>query len=171
MLARRCQLLARVVTGGTIVSGQGTTTITVNWGAAGAGAVTLSAINALGCASDPVTLLVRINQRLQTAKPTGPTLVCRADGPYPYQTLLTNSSCYSWQLSGTAQGTLINTTNSTSITFAQPGLAKLVVTETSNPAGGSCPGVSDALYITVKPSPSTALASQGPARFCFNSGP
>ncbi|MGI4884153.1 MAG: gliding motility-associated C-terminal domain-containing protein [Janthinobacterium lividum] len=160
-----------VVTGGTIASGQGTTAITVDWGAAGAGTVSILATNTLGCSSDPVTLPVRINQRLQTAKPTGPTPVCQADGPYTYQTLLTNSSSYSWQLFGTAQGTLVNTSNSTSITFTQAGLAKLVVTETSNPAGGICRGVSDTLYITVKPSPSTTLAIQGPDRFCFNSGP
>ncbi|MVN77032.1 hypothetical protein GO988_11910 [Hymenobacter sp. HMF4947] len=159
------------VTGGTIASGQGTTAIVVNWGAAGTGAVRVSSTNALGCSSDVFTLPVLLNQVLQTAKPTGPTSVCQADGPYPYQTLATNGSSYAWQLFGTARGTLTNTGNSTSIRFTQPGLAKLVVTETSNPAGGICRGVSDTLYITVKPSPSTVIAIQGPTRFCFNSGP
>jgi gliding motility-associated-like protein len=158
------------VAGGTISSGQGTATITVDWGAAGAGAVRVYATNALGCTSDVVALPVVINPRLQTAKPTGPASVCQADGPYVYQTLSVTGSSYAWQLYGTAQGTLVNTLNSTSISFSQPGLAKLVVTETSNPAGGICRGVSDTLYITVQPSPSAALALQGPARFCVNSG-
>lgn len=159
------------IVGGSIASGQGTTAITVDWGVAGAGAVRAYATNALGCTSTVFVLPVLINRQLQTAKPTGPTNVCLADGPYPYQTLQTNGSSYAWQLVGTAQGTLVNTLNTTSITFTQPGIAKLVVTETSNPAGGICRGVSDTLYITVKPSPSTALSIQGPTRFCFNSGP
>ncbi|QKG56903.1 gliding motility-associated C-terminal domain-containing protein [Hymenobacter sp. BRD128] len=159
------------VTGGTIASGQGSANITVNWGTAGAGAVRAVATNAVGCQSDAFTLPVIINQQLQTAKPTGPTSVCQADGPYFYQTLLANGSSYSWQLSGTAQGTLVNNLNTTSIRFTTAGLAKLVVTETSNPAGGICRGVSDTLYITVKPSPLTTLTIQGPARFCVNSGP
>jgi len=158
------------VTGGTLASGQGTAAITVNWGAAGNGAVSATATNAQGCVSLAFTLPVRINQVLQTARPTGPTSVCQADGPYPYQTAQTNGSSYAWQLFGPARGTLVTTLNTTSITFTQPGLAKLVVTETSNPAGGICRGVSDTLYITVKPSPATNLAIQGPARFCVNSG-
>ncbi|TDN37129.1 gliding motility-associated C-terminal domain-containing protein [Hymenobacter sp. UV11] len=158
------------VTGGTIASGQGTAAITVNWGPAGAGAVSAYATNVQGCPSQVFTLPVRINPVLQTARPTGPTSVCQADGPYPYQTALTNGSSYAWQLFGSARGTLVNTLNTTSITFTQAGLAKLVVTETSNPTGGICRGVSDTLYITVKPSPAANLAILGPARFCVNSG-
>ena len=159
------------VVGGTIASGQGTASITVDWGAAGTGAVSAYARNAQSCNSAPVTLPVLINQVLQTVKPSGPTSVCQADGPYAYATPAVNGSSFAWQLFGTAGGTLTNTGNTTSISFAQAGLAKLVVTQTSNPSGGICRGVSDTLYITVKPSPSTALAIQGPARFCVNSGP
>ena len=159
------------VTGGTIAGGQGTAAITVNWGAAGAGAVSALATNGQGCPSESFTLPVRINPVLQTARPTGPVSVCQADGPYPYQTLLTNGSSYSWQLLGSATGTLVSKLNTTSITFTRPGVAKLLVTETSNPAGGTCRGVSDTLFITVKPSPAANLAIQGPARFCADSGP
>jgi gliding motility-associated-like protein len=159
-----------VVVGGRIASGQGTTAITVDWGVTGAGAVRLSATNAEGCASDVFTLPVIINRVLQTATPTGPTSVCQADGPFTYQTILTNGSSYAWQLLGTAKGTLTNVQNTTSITFTQAGMAKLVVTETSNPAGGICRGASDTLYITVKPSPAANLAIHGPDRFCVNSG-
>ena len=158
------------VTGGAIASGQGTAAITVNWGAAGTGSVSAYATNAQGCNSNVYALPVRINQLLQTVKPSGPTSVCQADGPYAYSTPAVNGSSFAWQLFGTAAGTLVNTGNTTSISFSSAGLAKLVVTQTSNPAGGVCRGVSDTLYITVKPSPSTALAIQGPARFCFNSG-
>lgn len=159
-----------VVVGGTLVSGQGTPTISVDWGAAGMGSVSVSATNVQGCSSGVFTLPVILNRVLQTATPTGPTSVCQAGGPYTYQTILTNGSSYSWQLSGTAQGTLVNTQNTTAITFTRAGLAKLVVTETSNPVGGICRGGSDTLYITVKPSPAANLAIQGPDRFCVNSG-
>lgn len=159
------------VTGGTVAGGQGTPAITVDWGAAGTGAVRVYSTNASGCTSPVFALPVLINRQLQTMKPTGPTNVCQADGPYLYQTLQTNNSSYAWQLAGNAQGTLINVSNTTSITFTRPGIAKLVVTETSNPAGGICRGVSDTLYITVKSSPAKTLALQGPVRFCFNSGP
>ncbi|MEJ7659059.1 MAG: hypothetical protein WKG07_05240 [Hymenobacter sp.] len=128
------------MTGGTIASGQGTAAITVNWGAAGVGAVSAIATNGQGCPSQAFTLPVRINPVLQTARPTGPSSVCQADGPYPYQTLLTSGSAYAWQLFGSATGTLVNTLNTTSITFTRPGVAKLIVTETSNPAGGTCRG-------------------------------
>ena len=159
------------VTGGTLASGQGTAAITVNWGAAGAGAVSALATNGEGCPSESFTLPVRINPVLQTARPTGPVRVCQADGPYPYQTLLTNGSAYAWQLAGSAAGTLVSKLNTTSITFTRPGVAKLIVTETSNPAGGVCRGGSDTLFITVLPSPAANLVLQGPARFCFDSGP
>ena len=158
------------VTNGTLTGGQGTAAITVDWPNAGTGTVSVYATNALTCNSDVAQLPVRINKVLQTATPTGPSSVCQANGPFTYQTVLATGSMYSWQLFGTAQGTLVNTGNATSISFTQPGTAKLVVTETSNPAGGICRGTSDTLTILVKPSPSTTLAIQGPAHFCVGSG-
>jgi len=159
------------VVGGTIASGQGTAAITVDWATAGAGAVSARTTNSQGCASGAFTLPVVINPVLQTVQPSGPTHVCQADGPYSYSTPAINGSSFAWQLVGSATGTLTSTGNTTRIRFAQPGLAKLVVTQTSNPVGGSCRGASDTLYITVLPSPATTLAIQGPDRFCGNSGP
>jgi len=158
------------VTGGNLTSGQGTASITVDWPNAGTGSVRVTSTNAQNCVSDGFTLPVISNRILQTAKPTGPGSVCQADGPYSYQTVLANGSSYAWQLFGTAQGTTVNVGNKTTISFTSAGLAKLVVTETSNPSGGQCRGVSDTLYITVKPSPLTTLNIQGPDRFCVNSG-
>jgi gliding motility-associated-like protein len=158
------------VTGGTIASGQGTAAITVNWGAAGTGLVSVMSTNSLGCQSPASTLPVVINQVLQTVKPSGPVSVCQADGPYAYSTLAVNGSSFAWQLFGSAQGALTSTGNTTSIRFSTAGVAKLVVTQTSNPAGGICRGTSDTLYIMVLPSPATNLAIQGPDRFCVNSG-
>ncbi|MBT9393784.1 gliding motility-associated C-terminal domain-containing protein [Hymenobacter sp. NST-14] len=157
------------VTGGTIASGQGTAAITVNWGAATANAsVQAFQFNSFGCSSDTIRLPVRVNRQLATARPTGPLRVCLADGPFTYQTAYTNGSVYAWQLVG---GTQVSTSQAAvQVRFTQPGVAKLVVTESSNPAGGICRGQSDTLYVTVLPSPATTLTVAGPDRVCGASG-
>ena len=48
------------VSGGAITSGQGTDSITVDWGAPGTGSVQVSATNALGCSSEPIDIGVNI---------------------------------------------------------------------------------------------------------------
>ncbi len=48
------------VVGGSIMSGQGTNSISVDWGTTGSGSVEVSATNALGCISTPVILPVSI---------------------------------------------------------------------------------------------------------------
>lgn len=48
------------VSGGTLSGGQGSPAITVDWGAAGAGTVSVSATNDLGCTSAPIDLAVTI---------------------------------------------------------------------------------------------------------------
>ncbi len=49
-----------VVTGGTIASGQGTDTITVNWGSSGTGTITLNSLNGCGCPSETISINVNI---------------------------------------------------------------------------------------------------------------
>ena len=60
----------------TLVSGQGTTSISVNWSACPAGlinnAVTVAFTNAAGCAATPVTLNVLIYQVVPVITPIGP---------------------------------------------------------------------------------------------------
>ncbi|WP_055562614.1 gliding motility-associated C-terminal domain-containing protein [Hymenobacter sp. AT01-02] len=154
-----------LVTGGTIASGQGTSAITVNWGTATTTAsVRAFQLNAFGCSSDTFTLPVRVNQQLATATPTGPLRVCQSGGPFTYQTQYTNGSVYAWQIIG---GTQVSTNQaSVQVNWTQAGVVKLVVTESSNPAGGVCRGVSDTLYVTVLPAPATNLAITGPDRVC-----
>ncbi|MBC8082515.1 MAG: gliding motility-associated C-terminal domain-containing protein, partial [Hymenobacter sp.] len=158
-----------LVTGGTLATGQGTAGITVNWGPATPTAtVKAFRLNSFGCSSDTVTFPVRVNQQLITQRPTGPLSVCLADGPFTYQTQLTNGSTYGWQIVG---GTQVSTSqNSVRVTFTRAGLAKLIVTESSNPAGGRCLGQSDTLYVTVRPSPAANLTISGPARACADGG-
>jgi gliding motility-associated-like protein len=158
-----------LVTGGAVASGQGTSAITVDWGTASATAsVKAYRFNSFGCSSDTVVFPVRVNQQLVTARPTGPLRVCLADGPFTYQTQLTSGSTYGWQIVG---GTQVSTNqNTVQVNFTRPGIAKLVATESSNPAGGRCLGQSDTLYVTVLPSPAPNLALSGPTRACANAG-
>lgn len=154
-----------IVRGGTIASGQGTSAITVNWGAASATAsVQAFRLNSFGCSSDTMVLPVRVNQQLATEKPAGPLQVCQSAGPFTYQTPYTNGSVYAWQIVG---GTQVSTSQgAVEVRFTRPGIAKLVVTESSNPAGGICRGVSDTLYVNVLPAPAANLAISGPSRVC-----
>ncbi|MBD2716312.1 gliding motility-associated C-terminal domain-containing protein [Microvirga sp. STR05] len=159
-----------IVTGGTLASGQGTAAITVNWGTATPTAsVKAFQVNSLGCSSDTVVFPVRVNQQLVTQRPTGPLTVCLANGPFTYQTQLTNGSTYGWQIIGGTQ--VSSSQNTVQVNFTQPGRAKLVVTESSNPAGGRCLGQSDTLYVNVLPSPATNLLVAGPNRACVSQGP
>ncbi|MBF9237787.1 gliding motility-associated C-terminal domain-containing protein [Hymenobacter sp. BT683] len=172
-----------LIRGGTIASGQGTAAITVDWGTATTGAyLKVFRLNAEGCASDTFTLPIIINQRLQTVRPTGPgdivaaaplpRAVCQADGPFTYRSgAFANGSSYSWEIiGGTQVSTAQNTVTVRWAPVAVPTLGKIVVTETSNPAGGICRGVSDTLKVLINPSPQ-ALALVGLALVCQTSGP
>jgi len=158
------------VTAGTIASGQGTSSITVNWGGATANAsVQVLGTTAYNCPARPVTLPVIINQELATETPTGPLRVCLGT-TYTYQTQYTNGSSYAWQIAG---GTQVGTSlASVQVRWDRLGPATLRVTETSNPSGSvRCLGVSDLLNVEVVAPPATNLAIAGLARVCVGSEP
>ncbi|WP_152559906.1 gliding motility-associated C-terminal domain-containing protein [Hymenobacter sp. IS2118] len=172
-----------LIRGGTIAGGQGTPAITVNWGPATTGAyLKVFRLNAEGCSSDTTTLPIIINQRLQTVRPTGPgdilavtplpRAVCQADGPFTYRSgSFANGSSYAWEIiGGTQVGTAQNTVTVRWNAVTVPTLGKIVVTETSNPAGGICRGISDTLKVLINPSPQQ-LALLGPALVCQTNGP
>ena len=173
-----------LVVGGTVASGQGTPSITVDWlGANPAGAVKVYRFNAQGCSSDTTVLPVIINLRLQTVRPTGPgdivagaplpRAVCQADGPYTYASgTFANGSSFSWTIVGGTQ--MSSSRNTVTVNWSPvtvPIIGKIVATETSNPSGGICRGVSDTLYVSINPSPRPNLAISAPPRVCAGSGP
>ena len=174
-----------LIRGGTIASGQGTAAIAVDWGVASTGGyLKVFSLNAQGCSSDTTTLPIIINQRLQTVRPTGPgdvlavaplpRAVCQADGPYRYVSgAFANGSSYSWTiLGGTQTGTSQNTVTVSWNPVTVPTIGKIVVTETSNPAGGvRCLGISDTLFVNINPSPLPNLAITAPVRVCQTNGP
>jgi len=173
-----------IINGGTIASGQGTPSITVNWGPASTAAnVKVFRLNAQGCSSDTTTLPVIINQQLQTVRPTGPgdilaaaplpRSVCQADGPFTYTSgIFSAGSSYSWVITGGTQ--ISSSQNSVTVAWdpvTVPTTRTILVTETSNPAGGICRGTSPVLEVLVNPSPLPSLAISGPTRVCQTNGP
>ncbi|MBL0341104.1 MAG: gliding motility-associated C-terminal domain-containing protein [Bacteroidetes bacterium] len=159
------------VTNGTITSGQGNDTITVDWSSiSGAALVSVVEITDLGCVSaNPVTLPISINVILTPVAPTGPTVFCanQAQG-IVYTTLGTPGSTYNW----VAQGGIVvggNGTNTVTIDWTAPGPQTVLLwyEETSTTTTNVCFGTSDTLSILINPAPSTS-AIAGPVNVCVN---
>jgi gliding motility-associated-like protein len=157
------------VTNGTIASGQGTDTITVDWSTtSGIGTVTVIEQTNLGCHSLPITLQVTINVFLTPVAPTGPTSFCANEALGVYTTLNTSGSIYIW----TAQGGTIVSGDSTSIVTVDwnvlgPQVVALWYQEISFTSVDTCYGISDTLYVTINPAPVTGAIS-GPSGICVN---
>lgn len=157
-----------LVQGGTIVSGQGTSAIKVDWGPSGNASVQAYTTNSYGCVSDTITFPVIINPLLITQKPAGPKQLCFYEAKnIHYQTpITTNGSFYTYQAFG---GTITSPNPSSAgvtVDWHAPGVGKLLVTETSTTNLAFCFGVSDTLFVTINPSPDTTLAINGAASAC-----
>jgi hypothetical protein len=97
------------VTGGTIVSGNGSNSITVNWGAGPAGEVTVSYTNASGCTAASATVYPVSITPLPIPTITGPLSVCSNAAGMIYYTE-DNMSNYTWTITG---GSIIGGAGST----------------------------------------------------------
>jgi gliding motility-associated-like protein len=155
------------VSGGTLVTGQGTRSITVNWGPETSTAgLQARGVTPDGCPLPPLLLPVRINPLLITPKPAGPALLCSAQAAdVAYETQHTNGSRYAWTVVG---GSLVapSTSHQVRIKWDTSRRGKLVVTESSSTNLAVCFGASDTLYVDFTASPDAGLAIQGPAAVC-----
>ncbi|SDK01618.1 gliding motility-associated C-terminal domain-containing protein [Catalinimonas alkaloidigena] len=143
------------VEGGTIVSGQGTDTITVNWGPTHpAASVLVAGVSRYGCFAEGV-LPVKIKVRLEPPVPQGPTLLCanRVDGQ-AYHVLPTTGSVYTWEAVG---GTVVSGQGSSHITVDWQGTGEhlLWVQEQSTTIDTVCAGLSDTVRVRVVDDPTT----------------
>jgi gliding motility-associated-like protein len=91
------------ITGGTIISGAGTSEITVDWGNQGFGQVNVFERNRHGCISPLVTLVVNKTYTLIGNPIDGPTDVCEFDQGVVYSTLEINGSVHLWNVVGGTQ--------------------------------------------------------------------
>lgn len=136
------------VTGGTIASGQGTDSIFVNWGLAGAGTISVVDTNALGCQGNIQTITVSIFAFPVTPSISGPDSVCE-NSITSYSVTSTVGSTYNWNVSG---GTIIGSSTGSfiSVNWGTAGAGQVSVTET-NVAG--CIGSTQIKNIVINPVP------------------
>ncbi|MCG8388238.1 MAG: hypothetical protein MJA30_22000, partial [Cytophagales bacterium] len=136
------------VVGGTITSGAGTNSITVDWGTAGLGNVSVVQItSATGCsqtANQPIT----INSN-PTPAISGDNVVCAGEMGLTYSTPNIPGNTYDWSITG---GTITSATNTNSVTvtWGVAGAGTLQVTETVSATG--CLTI-NVLNISINPIP------------------
>ncbi len=177
---------AWVVTGGTIVNGQGTSIISVTWGAAGTGSVQVTETTpaSLGSCSATRTLPITINP-LPTPSIQGPPAppVC-INSTQTYSTALTAGRTYLW--SNVVGGTIVgpNNTNTVNVNWTSAGNGSLTVTETITATNCSASAtrtipVNALPIVTITPSGTTSLcegqsvtlaATDGFVSYTWNTG-
>ena len=143
------------INGGTQASGGTTNSITVDWGTAGVGSVSVVETNAGGCVGAPVNLNVAISPAPTTSGITGNANVCIGQTGVSYSVTNSVGSTYSWNITGGTQSSG-GTGNSITVDWTTAGAGSVEVTET-NLAG--CPGTPVTLSVTVNPIPSTGTIS------------
>lgn len=103
-----------IVTGGSIVTGQGTDTITTLW-LGNSGTITVIETDTNGCESLPATLNVQIAPPVQASTSSGQTIVCENDSVQIYTCPAVAGGVYSWNVVGgsitSGQGTNTITVN------------------------------------------------------------
>ncbi len=147
-----------VIEGGVLASGQGTDTITVDWGGTGIGLVKMVETTNMGCVGDTVWMDVNINPLLEPQIPEGPEELCvKNRDSVEYTTFYTNGSSYTWFVNN---GTVIAGQGSPNVLITWDSVSAtttgMLWVEEHVIADTICSGVSDTLYITIHPSPVTS---------------
>jgi len=152
-----------ISTGGTITFGQGTDSITVNWGNAGSRTLSVTYTSPMGCNPANATIKTIIVHPRPVPTISGSTSVCINAGPKTYfteggqQNYLWNTSPGDTILGG--QGT-----SQVSVQWSSAG-SRWISVNYSSPAG--CQAVTpDTLHVTVSPVPGPASAITGPTLLC-----
>ncbi|MFT3738953.1 MAG: hypothetical protein QM786_09350 [Breznakibacter sp.] len=148
-----------VSTGGTIASGQGTSSITVDWSTTGSKTITVTYVNANGCSPlSPTSHSVTVNP-LPVPTISGPTTACvGTSGTY---TTEGGMSGYTWTVTG-GSVTSGSGTNSVQITWSTSGTQNVTVNYTnSNGCTATAPATRT---VTVNPLPVPTIS--GPTAAC-----
>jgi len=151
------------VTGGTIVSGQGTLTLNVQWANNGStpvtGTVSCLHTSTFGCAATG-TLSVTVNP-LPNPSIVGASSACQ-NTVENYSTVGVPGNAYVWSLTG---GNIIRSgqgTPNVAVEWTLPGVATITVSETN---GFGCT-VLNQRQVTVNALPQAQLSVSGPTTFC-----
>jgi hypothetical protein len=131
------------VNGGTIVSGQGTTTLSVNWGSAGTGSVTIDQSQS-GCASAIASVNVDLSQQ-PAPSIVGTTATCN-EATQTYSVASVAGHTYQWEING---GTIVGSSvmNMVTVQWTRAGIGSLTLRQTS----ATCGAATTAVVVTVAP--------------------
>jgi autotransporter-associated beta strand protein len=144
-----------VVTGGVISGSSSNNSVTVNWGAAGIGTLTLTeTIIATSCSVTTAPYNVNINN-LPTPAITGLSTVCALQTGVTYSTLLAPGNSYTWVISG---GTITSGlgTNTVTVDWGASGLGSLTLTEAI--PSSSCSTTTPVYNVIINPIPSPIIS-------------
>ncbi len=120
------------VTGGTIVSGQNTNSITVDWGSSTLGTVSTSeSVIDVNCGTFTDIKNITISGDLPNPNISGTDLVCKKQSNVLYSTNNNSSSSYEWSI---VAGSIISTTNTNEVfvQWASESSGIITVTETNS---------------------------------------
>ena len=154
------------VSGGTLVSGAGTSKIFINWGNQGIGTVSVIETDRFGCQSDPENLSVKKSYILDPEFPKGEISVCEFESNVLYYVFSANGTTYQWNISG---GSLIPPANADNVRVNW-GTAGIGVVTSSRTAFDSvnnrqCLSAPASLNVTINPKPK-ANVIQGDFEVC-----
>ena len=158
-----------VSAGGTIVSGQGTSSLDVTWNQLGIQTVTVNYANASGClAATPTVYTVFVNSPPSTVGAiTGTSSLCAGTNGVVYSTTpVVGATSYTWSVP--AGATIASGAGSTSITvnFGTSAVSGAVTVSAVNQCGN---GPVATFAVTVNPLPAAAGTITGPASVCAGS--
>ncbi|MDP3928569.1 MAG: hypothetical protein Q8R57_06065, partial [Bacteroidota bacterium] len=152
-----------VVTGGTIASGQGTNTVSINWSAPGAGSVIVTdSVNATGCATTTAPFAVSINNSPSPVI-TGVSAICE-DNSSNYTTPFNSGSAYIWEVSGGSITSGLGTNNIT-VNWHTAGAGSVTVTDSI--LAGGCKTTTSPYAVMVNEYPTPVIS--GTTTVCISS--
>jgi len=155
-----------VSAGGTITSGQGTSSILVTWTVAGSQWVSVNYNNTYGCPAPTATVYNLFVNPLPNAAAaiTGTANVCAGTNGVAYSTTpVMNATSYTWTLpAGATIATGAGTTNIT-VNFGPTAVSGNIIMTGTNSCGNGAPST---FAVVVNPLPANAGTITGPAAVC-----
>ncbi|TNE81885.1 MAG: gliding motility-associated C-terminal domain-containing protein [Bacteroidetes bacterium] len=148
------------VTGGTLLSGQGTNSISVDWGAGPTGSVEVTEISSGQCSGNAVLKSVQILPAPSQPNVSGKDTVCEFSMGEAYSIPPTNGFTYQWMITG---GSIVSgaTTPAVTVNWGAEGDASLGVVQVNSLGCGS-----DTTYFPVNISRSTIDSLYGSPSVC-----
>jgi hypothetical protein len=149
------------VTGGNIMAGAGTNSITVTWGPSGAGSVQLVQSNALGCSTTTPLYAVTIAPSVIVDAGENDE-VCQASGIQPYNfatdragiaTASNSNGVYLWSANPIASGTFSDASLLNPVFDVAAGFSGTITFTVTAEGNGSCPPAQDSFTLIVTPAP------------------